>query len=115
VLVIKENLISFPVGKVLLIKRGGVPTHKIKVTASDEVTFTAAYVDAPGNGSVFTGEIWARQNRVLSLRQHDQDNGYVAFHVAIGNTNVTGNDYYVGSWYDVAGHHGLNFELDPLS
>jgi hypothetical protein len=106
---------SFPIGTVLQIKRDGAEIHEIKVTNADEVTFTAVYVDAPGNTSVFTGEIWARQNKVLSLRQHDQNNGYVAFHVAIGKTNNWGNEYYLGSWYDVAGHHGLRFELDPLS
>ena len=99
---------SFPVGTILQIKRDKVPTHKIKVTSADELTFTATYVDAPGDTSVFTGEIRARENQALSLRQHHPNKGYAAFHVAIGRTNSAGNKYYVGSWYDVSGMTVLN-------
>ena len=106
---------SFPVGTILQIKRDKAATHKIKVTSANGRTFTATYVDAPGDTSVFTGEIRARENQVLSLLQHHPDKGYAAFHVAIDKTNTSGKKYYAGSWYDVSGHEGLKFELDPLS
>ena len=109
---------ALPPGSVWLIKRQGVPepNHKIRVTeVPDEVTFKAEYVDVPGNNSVFTGELWARESQIINIKQHDQNNGYVSFQTGLRKKSLFGEEYYEGSWYDVAGHHGGNFKLEPVS
>ena len=101
---------SLTVGSVWEIVRQGGPNRRIRITAADEITFTAVYENLD-NDSIFTGEIWAREKQVINIKQHDQNAGYVAFQTGIQKKGSFDQEYYEGAWYDVAGHHGGTFQL----
>ena len=102
---------SLPKGTKWLITRASVPDQKIEITSSSGEMFTAKYLDI-GDPSEFVGEVWIRdENEVINIKQHNHTAHYVAFHTGLRRAK---GDAYAGSWYDVAGHSGLQFSLTKL-
>lgn len=99
---------SLPVSSKWVIERQGAPEHVIRVIASDSANFTAVYDDIPENRSEFTGEVRTRQQTMISLRQHEDEVKYYAFHIG---SRQGEQDEYIGSWGDVANGHSGRFRF----
>ncbi len=85
----------FSVGSRWLLQRAGAADQTIEVDSAAGDVFTAHYVGT-GNPSIFNGETYRRQGKILYMKQGQAANAYHALHIGVEREPDVWGGYWCG-------------------